>query len=134
MALSADKIFRRRGQPATAGEFGYFVAAGVKVYRGALIAINAAGNIVLVGAGTAVAFVGIADRFLDNSAGSGVSAEKVVGLRGTWDITVPSATPTNTNAAVYATDDGTATLTASTNLQIGTLAGIESSQTWVKLL
>ena len=49
-------------------------------------------------------------------------------------LTVPGATAANINAAVYASDDNTFTLTAGSNLQIGTIVGFDGAQTIVKLL
>ena len=134
MALSAGINRDRRGPEPVAGAFGYGVKAAAKVWRGSFVAVNSSGAMVLIGAGDASQFVGLADRDLDNTAGGATSAEKVIALKGTYAITVPSATHANINAIVYATDDNTATLTASTNLPIGTLAGIEGGQTFVKLL
>lgn len=134
MALTAGKTYARRGMEPSGGSFAYPVAAGVKVWRGAFVAVNSSGALVLIGAGGAVQFVGIADRDLDNSAGAGVSEQRVTALKGIYAITVPSATHSNINATVYATDDNTPTLTASTNLPIGTLVGIEGGQTYVRLL
>jgi hypothetical protein len=84
-------------------------------------------------AGTVV-FLGLADRQLDNSASAAASTVSVVGLHGTWNVMVPSAVFTNIGAAVYGVDDGTVTLTqASSELQVGTIAGFDNGQTFVKL-
>ncbi len=134
MALAAGKIRARRGREPSGGAFAYSVKAAAKVWRGSFVCVNSSGAMVLIGAGDAAQFVGIADRDLDNTAGAAVSEQKVTALKGIYAITVPAATHANINATVYATDDDTATLTASTNLPIGTLVGIEAGQTYVKLL
>ena len=136
MALSAGFAPRRYGQASPSGVFAYNVRAGTKIYEGGMIGVDAARNLVPINtvAALAVAVVGIASRTYDNSANAGASTDKVEALRGTYQITVPAATPANINAAVYATDDNTFTLTASTNLQVGTLAGFDGAQTYVKLL
>ncbi len=134
MALTAGRSLDRRGAEPSAGAFAYSVAASHRVYRGGFVAVTAAGVLVRVGQAGAVRFVGIASRDLDNTAGAAASVGKVTALKGTYPITVPAATAANINDAVYATDDNTATLTVGTNLQIGTIAGIENGQTYVKLL
>lgn len=136
MALTAGFAPRRRGQTPAAGDYGYSVRASTKIFRGGMVGVDSSGNMVPVNtaAALAVAFVGIAERDFDNSAVASASADKVVALKGTYALTVPAATAANINAAVYATDDATFTLTASTNLQVGTLTGIEGGQTYVRLL
>lgn len=134
-ALTAGITPIRRGTPATRNEFGAVIPAGEKVFRGSLLAWTAAGKLVRIQTSGAVAFAGMCDRDLDNSASSADSATKVVAHKGTWGLTVPSATTGSVLAAVYATDDGTLTLSsAGSPLQVGTLAGIESGQTYVSLL
>lgn len=133
-ALTADANYSRRGPPA-AGEFGYPLAPGEKVFRGSLVGVNSSGQMIRLQTSTPVAFVGVADRFLDNTAGAAaLSVPPVTALKGTWSLTVPAATVSNLHAAVYATDDGTLTLTAGSNLQVGTLVGIEGGQTYVKII
>lgn len=136
MALSAGFAPRRIGQVPHVGSFAYKVRAATKIFEGGMVGVDAAGNLVPVNtaAALAVAFVGMASRTYDNSANGSASADKVEAMRGTYQITVPAATSANINAAVYATDDNTFTLTASTNLQVGTIAGFDGAQTYVKLL
>jgi hypothetical protein len=133
MALTADANCSRRGQPGR-NEFGYPVAAGEKVFRNSIVAVNAAGDIVRVQTAGAAQIVGLADHFLDNSGSASVSTSQVVGLKGTFALTVPSATAANINATVYASDDSTLTLTAGTLLAAGTLVGIENGQTYVQMI
>ncbi len=136
MALSASFIARRFGQAPAVTGFAYKVRAGAKVWRGGMLGVDSSGNLVPVNtvAALAVAFVGIADRDYDNSAGASASGDKVSALKGAFLLTVPSATASNINATVYASDDNTFTLTAGSNLAIGTLAGFDGAQTIVKLL
>ena len=136
MALSADALYTRRGSAKPHNEFGYPVAPGEKIYRGALIGVNASSQIVRL-QDSEVACIGLADRQLDNSTSSAPSAISVVGLKGTWQITVPSAAPANIGAPVYASDDATVTLTQNGAApflpQIGTLVGIENGNTFVAI-
>ena len=134
MALLAGVNLDRRGPP-PAGGFGYPVAAGERVFKGGVVAVNAAGSLQRVQTAGSLVIVGIAHRDLDNTAGAAVSDIKVEALKGIYSLTVPSATAANINAAVFATDDATLTLTQSGSLlAAGTLVGIESGQTYVKMI
>nr|WP_294555839.1 hypothetical protein [uncultured Rhodopila sp.] len=136
MALAGDILLDRRGENNPRAEFGYAVPAGEIVYRGSLVALNVAGNIVRVQTAGALGFLGVANKRVDNRSGSAASTDLVVPERGTFAIVVPIATFTNVAAAatVYAVDDGTVTLTNTGSLlAIGTLAGIENGATWVNL-
>jgi hypothetical protein len=134
MSLSAGINPARRGAPPTAGIFGGSVATGEKIFRGGLICWNAAGTLQRLQTGGSVSFAGLASKDYDNTAGTAPAAVGMEALKGTFALTVPTAVYANVNANVYATDDGTLTLTASTNMLVGTLAGIENGQTYVKLL
>jgi hypothetical protein len=132
MALTADVLYNRRGQPGR-NEFGYPLAPGEIVYRGSLVAVNASGQLQRIQTSGSVAFVGMADRQLSNVGNaSALSTPPVTALKGTWGIAVPSATAANINATVYATDDNTLTLTAGSNLAVGSLVGIENGLTYVQ--
>ena len=133
MALTAGFPVARRGA-SRGNDFGYPVAAGEKVYRGGICALTPAGAIVRPQTAGATIAAGVADRDLDNTASAAVSSIAVVALRGCFALTVPAATPANIGAPVYATDDGTLTLTLPTTgftAAIGTLSGIDNGQTYV---
>ena len=133
MALSAGFASRRFGQsPAVAG-FHYPVRNGTKIWRGGMVGVDSSRNLVPINT-AAAAFVGMAERDYDNSANASASTDKVSALKGAFVLTVPGATAANINAAVYASDDNTFTLTAGSNLQIGTIVGFDGAQTIVKLL
>jgi hypothetical protein len=133
-ALTKDVLVNRRGNARTHNEFAYPVKAGEIVYRGSLVALTGAGAIVRVQTAGAAVFLGVSDRFLDNTASAAVSVDKVTPQKGTMALTVPSATAANVGAAIYATDDGTVTLTNSGSLlTVGTLAGIDAGQTYVAI-
>lgn len=134
-ALSAEVQRVRRGPPKS-GVFGYGVLNGSKVYKGGIVGVTAAGAMKPAGAASVVAIVGIADRTLDNTAGSAVSDTKVVGEKGCFQIDVPSADHSNINATVYAVDDATTSLSSNSgaNLPMGTLVGIEGGKTFVQII
>ena len=136
MALSADFMPQRRGAPPSAGAiFGGAVAPGETVYMGGLVCWNSSGQLQRLQTTGSLSFAGLAAKHVANAGNASASAPPPLeALRGTFALNVPSATYANINANVYATDDGTLTLTASTNMLVGTLAGIENGQTFVKLL
>lgn len=112
--------------------FGYGVKAGVHIFRDAIVAVTAAGLALKPGDAGAVAIVGLADTEADNTAGAD-GALRVIPRRGIFPLTVPAADHASIGAPVYCTDDNTLTLTASTNLKVGTLVGIEGGQTYVEI-
>jgi hypothetical protein len=134
MALTASLIVTRRG-PRKGSAFGYPVAPGEKIFSGGLVCVNAAGQLVRLQTAGAVAFVGMAQSAYDNS-GSAAAGPIVVAANDSFALAVPSATPSNINAKVYATDDATLTLTAPTSGfegVVGYLEGIDNGQTYVAL-
>lgn len=112
--------------------FGYGVKAGVHIYRDAILAITDAGLLLKPGDVGATAVVGLAPTEADNT-GGGDGAIMLEPRRGIFPLTVPASDHGDIGAAVYCTDDNTLTLTASTNLRVGTLVGIEGGQTWVEV-
>lgn len=133
-ALAVDAVYDRRGGAVTRNEFAYPLAAGEKCFRGSFLALNSAGNLVRVQTAGAAVFQGIANRTLDNSAAAVVSVDKVTPMKGTFAIPISGATAANIGATVYATDDGTPTLTNSGSLlTVGTLAGIDAGKTYIAI-
>lgn len=135
MALTSDAKPQRRGQRFGRSDFGYPVAPGEKIFRGGIVCLNASGELVRPQTTGAVVFAGMATATYDNSA-SASAGPTIVAERGSFALTVGSATVSNLNAPVYATDDNTFTLTAPTSgftAEIGTLIGIENGQTWLLL-
>jgi hypothetical protein len=134
MALTQNIAVSRRG-PARGDAFGYPIAPGETIYTGGITCVNAAGQAVRPPTSGAVAFAGIATNGWNNSASS-AAGPVIVAAGGTWALNVPGATVSNLWAKVYATDDGTLTLTAPTSGfegAIGYLAGIDNGQTYVAL-
>ena len=105
---------QRRGAPPTAGTFGGLVAAGEQIWRGGLLAWNAAGTLQRLQTSGSVSFAGLASKDYNNTA-SAVAAcsPPMEALKGIFALTVPSATFANINQNVYATDDSTLTLSNS---------------------
>jgi hypothetical protein len=133
MALTSNLPFAQRAGTG----FGYNVAAGIHVYAGALLMFNSAMTLQRIQDTGGVAFAGVALRELDNSANSAASTALLVAERGiVVKLPVSGAVAANIGAAVYATDDATATLSSASgaNPQIGFLAGFEGGSTWVRIM
>lgn len=134
MALTGNIAPARRGFSRGAA-FGYPIAPGEVIYTGGLTGINASGQAQRLQTSGTVAFIGLAERGHSN-VGSSAVGDNVVGQMDCFKLAVPSATPANIGAPVYATDDNTLTLTKpSSGFEgvIGYLAGIEAGATWVTL-
>jgi hypothetical protein len=134
MALTGNITVARRG-PARGNAFGYPVAPGETIYAGGLVGVNSSGQAVRIQTSGIVAFVGLAMNGVNN-VGNASAGATVTAANDTFALTVPSATDANVNAKVYATDDGTLTLTQPgsgfTGI-IGYLVGIDNGQTYVEV-
>lgn len=144
MPLAADVGVLYRLGP-TPNEFGYLVQPGQRVFRGSVVALCADGTICPAGSATAnapVAIVGLAQVYQDQTGAAGAipsalsqSGRRVHCRRGTVQLPFDVApTAANVNAAVYAVDDATLTLTATGHLRAGTLVGFdEAGLPWVQI-
>lgn len=97
----------------------YSVAASARIYKGSAVGVvSGTGLVRALVAGDV--FVGFAIDEADNSAGSAGAILAKVRRKGTVQLTVGSLAITdNAGTAVYASDDGTFTKTASGNSLIG---------------
>ena len=87
------------------------------IYQGALVSLNAGGYAKPLAAGEA--FAGVAYEEIDNTGGA--DGDKVVRLytEGDFEFPLSGATQANVGDAVYASDDGTLTFTATANSFVG---------------
>lgn len=128
MALTADAPIK----PLEGDLADYPVAASTKIYEGALVGIAAAtGYAINLLANTTDFFAGVAYRQCDNSGGA-AGDKKVRVRRGNYgklyvQVAVTGATQAGVGDTVYATDENTFTMTASTNKPVGKLAYFESA-------
>ncbi|MEX0599059.1 MAG: hypothetical protein WD205_00370 [Rhodothermales bacterium] len=97
----------------------YPVAASAQVYEGAAVGENASGYARPLTAGDP--FLGLAEFEADNSAGSAGDIRVRVKKKGNvlLAVTGASAITANDRPAVYASDDGTFTLTSTSNSFVG---------------
>jgi hypothetical protein len=101
------------------------VVASDIIYEGAAVGDNGSGYARPLVAGDP--FWGFALEYVDNSAGSAGDKKVHVRTRGRVQLAVSSAAITDIGNAIYASDDATFTLTASTNTHIGRMVGYVSS-------
>lgn len=107
------------------------VAAGVHIYEGAAVSVNASGFAKPLAAGED--FVGFADCEADNTSGSAGAIFVSVRHKGKVVLAVTGAAAANVNDAVYASADDTFTLTATSNSLIGYLRRYDSAGCVVEL-
>lgn len=131
MVATNDLRIKRR--PIPGNSYAYPVLGGQKIFGRAVVGITAAMAAVPAGHVNAVKLIGFAEERVDNSAGA-TGDQSVKIEKGTFLIPLAGATVANINAAVYCTADDTFTLTASTNLQIGTIDAIDADGVWLKTL
>jgi len=149
MALSEDRILKRLASENGPG-FPGSLASGVIIYRGAIVGAASDGTLAPAGTSTVTLtrIAGISPRHMDNSGntsivGPSVGSGPIVPEHGYFALPFDSApTEASINAAVYAVDDETVSLTESTTdgtttvtrLQVGTLAGFDGTGTpYVKI-
>lgn len=115
--LAADKI-----RDYSLGEIEeYPVIAADIIYGGAAVGENGSGYARPLAAGDP--FLGFADRQVDNSTGAAGAKNVKVKTRGRITLPISSiAITANDRPVVYASDDDTFTLTASTNSPIGVVS------------
>ncbi len=113
-------------------------AASQLIYAGALVAVNAAGNLVKGATATGLIGLGRAEARVDNSAGA--IGDKVVPYRpGTYRFANSAASDEITKAdigkVVYIVDDQTVALTngSSTRSPAGAVEGVDALGVWVRL-
>ena len=102
------------------------VKASTKIYEGAAVGIDAASGYAR-GLNAGDAFKGFAERTADNSAGSNGDVRVRVLTKGIAKLAIANAAITDVDKTVYASDDGTFTLTASTNSYVGKVVRWEST-------
>ena len=98
----------------------YQVKAATKIYKGALVAVDATGYAVPA-VSTAVRVVGVAYETMDNTNGVSGAISIRVWRAGTFQFNAAGMAVTNIGAKVYVTDDNTVTLTATANIQVGVI-------------
>lgn len=128
MAASNDLTYvERQGH-----QYEFPALADTLYYGRAAIGVTAAGVAVPAGHANAVKLIGFNIERVDNRGGA-TGERRVRVKKGIFKIPL-AATAANTQAPVYMTADDTFTLTASTNLQIGTIDAVDADGVWLKTL
>lgn len=125
MAVTANQIIKRQG-----GRYGRKsipVAASKNLYEGTFVFLDAAGRATDVKVDANTIFAGIAIQQADNSSGAAGDINVEVYTNGDFELAVGSLALANGGAAVYASDNYTATLTATANPRIGMVSRYLSS-------
>lgn len=111
------------------------------IYKGAILAVD-----VSVADGYAITYpptltaatgdfiAGIAlEHVVVDSGDSNGDKQVLVAVDGVWAFPIGAITVANLGDAVYANDDGTITLTAGTEIQLGVLVGVDANYAWVDI-
>lgn len=114
------------------------VAASQLIFAGALLAVNAAGNIVRGATATGLIGLGRAEERVDNAAGA--AADKTVRYRpGTYRFANSAGgdeiTKADLGKVCYIVDDETVALTHATNTRspAGSVEGVDALGVWVRM-
>lgn len=131
MALAADRNTEMKD-----GELLSLPMAAVKVYAGALVAVNSSGYLTKGQAATGMTYLGRAEEQVDNSAGN--AGDKSIKVRRgkafKWKNSGTSAiTQADLGKVCYIEDDQTVSKTdqAGTLSAAGTIVGVETDGVWV---
>ena len=133
VALSNDKVSQVRDGRQHVGP----VAANTRIFQGALVCRNAAGDIVPGSVSTTLKAVGLATARADNTGGA-AAAINVAFERGVFvfvnDVADP-ITKADVENSAYITDDQTVcrTSAASTKSIAGKIVDIDSSGVWIRI-
>ena len=132
--LTADRQTQRKD-----GElYGTPVGAGVKIFAGALVALNATGYAVPGAVATTLIGLGRANQYCDNTAGvDGALRVEVQSGVFCWDSATggDAITRANIGAPCYIVDDHTVALTNGTNTRskAGIIDDVDNFGVWVRI-
>ena len=127
MALSSNAAVLRMPE----GLVEYPVAASAVIYQGAMLGL-ASGYARPLVAGDV--FIGIAYEKIDNTGGSAGGKKVRVQVRGIYRLAGSGFAQTTVGAAIYGSDDATATTTAGGNSLLGKCVKYESAgNIWVRI-
>lgn len=131
MALSANRNLVEQE-----GKIHSFPVAAEKVYKNALVKINAAGFVAPAAPEAGSQFAGVAYEAKDNSAGAAGDLKCRVEMGGVWLLSGTGFAQADVGSKVYAVDDDTVTLTEGTTSKqiVGNIVEfVSSTQVYVRL-
>jgi hypothetical protein len=129
MALTSD-----RNCPRTKGEIiSIKVATAVKIFAGALVAINSDGYLVPASDTAGLKVIGIAEEAVDNSSGSNgdISAKVLRCAAKLGNSATSSVTQAKIGSPVYVVDDETVGATSTNSVVAGIAIELENGDVWV---
>lgn len=108
-------------------------AAGVCIWAGAMVGVNAAGQAVPAGTPDALAVIGIAQNAVDNRLGQS-SDEQIRIRRGVYALKAAAAgiTAATYGQAVQAVDDETVALLTEGAITAGVIRAVDSDGVWIE--
>lgn len=110
----------------TDGVADFAVAASSTIYEGSLLGL-ASGYVRALQAGDV--FVGVSTEYIDNSAGSAGDKRVHAYTTRPFEMALSGVAVTDIGAPVYASDDGTLTLTEGSNSLVGYVENVETGGT-----
>lgn len=134
MALSKDRNTKRRDGVS----FNDPLAASTRIFAGALVCLNAAGNAVPGATSTTLKARGVAQEYVDNSAGA-AGDQRVSTRRGVFNFANSASADEITRADIgvnaYIVDDQTVAKTSATNTRsvAGVIRDVDSDGVWVEI-
>lgn len=134
MALSKDRNTKRRDGVS----FNDPLAASTRIFAGALVCLNAAGNAVPGATSTTLKARGVAQEYVDNSAGA-AGDQRVATRRGVFNFANSASADEITRADIgvnaYIVDDQTVAKTSATNTRsvAGVIRDVDSDGVWVEI-
>ncbi len=100
------------------------IAAAVKIWKGGLVAISAAGFAKIPAASVADVCAGVAHETADNTAGAAGAVFAKVQTLGDVVLPFAAAAQTDLGVPIYCTDDSVLTLTSTNNVYVGLIVGV----------
>lgn len=108
------------------------VAAGVKIFAGAGVCLDAAGNAVPAADTAGLKFVGISRQYVDNTGGAAGDQTVLLWREGIFDFVAVGMTAADVGKPAFVTDDQTVALTSAHGVSCGIIAEVESAtKVWV---
>ena len=123
MAVTANQTIKRRDDERAA----HPVAAATHIYAGTLVFLNAAGYADDDTAAGVNVLAGVAIGESDNSGGANGDTDVEVYEEGVFELTGAAFTQATVGALIYASDNYTATVTATANTLVGRCVGFISA-------
>jgi len=105
----------------------YKVAAGVVIYKGSMVGLDAAGYAVPAADVASMAFVGVAYDKCDNAGGGAGDVAVRVWKDGTFKFARASASQSDLGKTAFVVDDNTVALSSSHGVAAGTIVEVPSA-------